>query len=156
MSNKHKSFCDCLVPLCATFIGVILALQAAGAQSVRDADPAALAAINAWIKKIDDGRYLECWVTASSQFQKSITSTDWVAGMGRARSPLGACKERRLSSVAPQSEVPDTNGKMLHGEFVVAQFKSSFANLDSAVEMVTFEKEGGVWKASGYILGPGT
>jgi Protein of unknown function (DUF4019) len=43
---------------------------------------------------------------------------------------------------------------MLKGEFVIAQFKSSFTNLTAALETVTVEKENGTWKASGYLLRP--
>ena len=55
----------------------------------------------------------------------------------------------------PQNGLPDPNGKMLKGEFVIAQCQSSFTNLAAALETVTFEKETGTWKASGYFIKPG-
>jgi len=154
-SNTRKSFRHLPASLFSAFIGLILALQPAAAQSLEAADPAAVDAINAWLKKIDEGRYLESWVSASAQFQKAITSANWVAALDSARKPLGACQKRTLASAFPQSSLPDPDGKTLQGEFVIAQFKTSFANLNAALETVTFEKEpGGTWKASGYFLRP--
>lgn len=134
-------------------IGLIGSQGAAG-QGLQEADPAAVAAIEAWLKIVDDGRYLQSWVSASAQFQKSITSTDWVNALASRRKPLGACTKRTLASAMPQDSLPGPSGKMLKGEFVIAQFKSSFTNLTAALETVTVEKENGTWKASGYLLRP--
>ncbi|HEY5742259.1 MAG TPA: DUF4019 domain-containing protein, partial [Terrimicrobiaceae bacterium] len=79
---------------------------------------------------------------------------DWVNALNSSRKPIGACSSRKLVSAFPQSSLPDQNGKMLQGHFIVAQFKSSFADLHAAIETVTFEKEGSAWKASGYFLRP--
>jgi Protein of unknown function (DUF4019) len=153
--NTNRLLCRLTASLVVAVIGLI-ALQGAAAESLETADAAAVDAIKAWLKKIDEGRYLESWVSASAQFQKSIISANWVSALDSARKPLGACKNRTLASAFPQSSLPDQDGKMLQGEFVIAQFKSSFDNLNAALETVTFEKEGGVWKASGYFLRPDT
>jgi Protein of unknown function (DUF4019) len=81
-------------------IGLIGSQGAAG-QGLQEADPAAVAAIEAWLKIVDDGRYLQSWVSASAQFQKSITSTDWVNALASRRKPLGACTKRTLASAMP-------------------------------------------------------
>lgn len=153
-STSQRSFGLRLATLLSAFVGLIVALETATGQSLESADPDAVDAITAWLKKIDEGRYLESWVSASSQFQKSISSAEWVAALDSSRKPLGACKKRTLASAFPQSTLPDSKGKMLQGQFVIAQFKSSFADLNAALETVTFEKEGGAWKASGYFLRP--
>jgi len=134
---------------------VALTLPVAAGQALKEADPAAVGAIKAWLKSIDEGHYQQSWDSASSQFQKAITSRDWVAALESARKPAGACTKRTLGSVLPQNGLPDPNGKMLKGEFVIAQFQSSFTNLAAALETVTFEKENGTWKASGYFIKPG-
>jgi hypothetical protein len=152
MTNSRKSFRHSLTLLLAF---AILALQAAPGQGPEEANPAAVNAIKAWLKSIDEGRYQQSWDSASSQFQKAITSRDWVAALESARKPAGACTKRTLASVLPQNGLPDPNGKMLKGEFVIAQFQSSFTNLAAALETVTFEKENGTWKASGYFIKPG-
>jgi hypothetical protein len=143
-----------LATLLSAFVGLIVALETATGQSLESADPAAVDAITAWLKKIDEGRYLGSWVSASAQFQKSISSAEWVSALDSSRKPLGTCKKRILASAFPQSTLPDSTGKMLQGQFVIAQFKSSFADLNAALETVTFEKEGSTWKASGYFLRP--
>lgn len=152
MTTSRKSFRHNLTVLLAF---AMLALQAARGQGPEEAGPAAVDAIKAWLKTIDEGHYLQSWASASSQFQKAITSTDWVAALDSARKPAGACTKRTLASVLPQDRLPDSNGKMLKGQFVIAQFQSSFTNLAAALETVTFEKENGTWKASGYFIKPG-
>jgi hypothetical protein len=71
------------------------------------------------------------------------------------RAPDGKVLERKLASAVYQSGVPMPSGQMLPGQFVIAQFDSSFENLKYARETVTFEKEAdGVWRASGYYIKP--
>ena len=44
---------------------------------------------------------------------------------------------------------------MVKGDFVIAQFDSSFENMKYARETVTFEKEAdGTWRAAGYYIKP--
>ena len=88
MTTSRKSFRHNLTLLLAF---AMLALHAARGQGPEEANPAAVDAIKAWLKSIDEGRYLQSWTSASSQFQKAITSTDWVAALESARKPAGAC-----------------------------------------------------------------
>jgi hypothetical protein len=53
-----------------------------------------------------------------------------------------------------QTSVPAPEG-VVKGDYVIAQFNTSFENLQYAVETVTFEKAAdGTWKASGYYVKP--
>ncbi len=52
-----------------------------------------------------------------------------------------------------QTEIP-TGKEIIKGDFVIAQFETSYANMKYNIETVTFQKEGGAWKASGYFIKP--
>ena len=114
---------------------------------------AAAAAMVSWLRGTDAGRYADSWKQASTLFKKAVSSSEWETALKSARTPLGPCIERKLASALFQQEVPMPGGITQKGEFVVAQYESSFANLKYALEIITFEKESdGVWRASGYYI----
>lgn len=113
----------------------------------------AVAAMEAWLSSIDAGKYAESWQSAAANFQKAVTEAEWVSTLNSVRTPLGACTSRKLASAFQQKEVPTPEGPV-QGNFVIAQFETSFANLKYAIETVTFAQEGGAWKASGYYIKP--
>jgi len=126
------------------------------ADDTAQADPktAAVAAMQTWLQEIDQGQYAQSWKDASASFQKAITSDGWTAALNAARTPCGECKGRKLASALHQTEVPSPTG-VQKGDFVIAQFDSSYENLASALETVSFEKASdGTWKASGYYIKP--
>ena len=143
----------CALALLVAFICSTLVHVPAKGQALKDADPAAVRAIENWLATLDQGRYLQSWVSASQQLQKSITSEDWVKSLNASRKPLGACTKRIMDAAVPQDTLPDAKGNTLQGEFVIAQFRCAFSNL-FAVETVTFVKENGAWKVCGYSLKP--
>ncbi len=134
---------------------VLTALTAVLTLRAGEEDPktAAVAAMEVWLKGIDAGKYAESWDEASPLFQKSITSEGWVAALKAVRGPVGQCEQRKLASAAYQTEVP-LGAKVLKGEYVIAQFDTSFADMKYTIETVTFEKVDGKWKASGYFIKP--
>lgn len=124
------------------------------ADNTTDPRAAAVAAMQTWLKEIDQNQYAQSWTDASASFQKAITSDGWTAALNGVRTPLGKCTDRKLASSLHQTEVPSPTGTQ-KGDFVVAQFNSSFENLAYAVETVCFEKgPDGTWKASGYHIKP--
>lgn len=136
-----------LIAMSAVLPGPALALEA-------DKTKNATAAMLVWLKGIDEGKYGDSWKQASAVFQKSLTEQKWEAALDAVRRPLGACQDRKQASALHQTEVPVPGGRMLKGDFVIAQFDTSFANLKYAIETVTFELQDGVWKASGYYIKP--
>ena len=139
---------------------LILVLLVAGivVRPVRadDADPkqAAVAAIQTWLTEMDQGHYDQSWTDAAPSFQKAITSDKWVEVSNAVRAQLGKCTVRKLASSVEQTEVPSPTGTA-KGDFVIAQYDSSFENLKYAMETVCFEKTAdGAWKASGYYIKP--
>jgi beta-lactamase regulating signal transducer with metallopeptidase domain len=123
--------------------------------SEEESKKAAETATLQWLKGIDDRGYAKSWADASEAFRKQVTEEQWGAAMNQVRKPLGACKSRKLGSALLQDGVPLPDGKILEGLFVIAQFRTSFENLVSAIETVTFEREkDGAWRASGYFIKP--
>ena len=119
-----------------------------------DAKQAAVAAMQTWLAEIDAAHYDQSWTDAAPSFQKALSSAQWVNALTSVRTPLGKNLGRTLDSALEQTSVPSPAGKQ-HGDFVIAQFDSSYENLKYAIETVTFEKTpNGAWKAAGYYIKP--
>ncbi len=115
----------------------------------------AVKAMESWLHIVDKGDYAKSWSEASAVFRGAVSSEQWTAACGSVRGPLGQLKARKLASALYQTSVPMPGGKVLKGDFVIAQFESTYDNLKFALETVTFEKDkDGAWKASGYYIKP--
>ena len=115
----------------------------------------AVAAMQTWLGEIDAGNYAKSWSDSAKSFQKAVASDQWVTALNGVRTPLGKSLARQLASAAYQTVVPKPGVVMEKGDFVIAQFDSSFENLKYARETVTFEKEAdGAWRAAGYFIKP--
>jgi hypothetical protein len=115
---------------------------------------AAVQAMQTWLTGIDGGDYSQSWDNASKKFQAAITSDKWVAALKAVRAPLGKMDERKQVSAMYQTGMMG-GGSIIPGQYVIAQFDTSFENLKAARETVTFEKEeDGTWRASGYYIKP--
>jgi hypothetical protein len=125
----------------------------APAEASDAAKSAAVEAMEKWLTLIDRGEYERSWDEAAASFQKAVSAAQWAAMLKAVREPLGALESRKPVSAAWQTEVPSPQG-ILKGEFVIAQFETSFANMKYALETVTFERQDGAWKAAGYYIKP--
>jgi hypothetical protein len=154
--HQNKSTRFVLAGTVVMFIIVGFIVRPARAEDTDDPRPVAVAAMQGWLHEIDQDQYGQSWQEASPSFQKAITSDQWEAALNSARRPLGKCIDRTLASALRQTEVQSSTGT-LKGDFVVAQFDSSFENLKYAVETVCFEKDAdATWKAAGYFVKPKT
>jgi beta-lactamase regulating signal transducer with metallopeptidase domain len=135
-------------------LAVVQPTSAESAASPEQAKAVAVAAMEKWLKLADEGKYAQTWDEAAASFQKALTSAQWVAALESVRTPLGALQSRSLASAMMQKDVPRPDGGTLKGEFVIAQFETSFANMKFALETVTFERDNGTWKAAGYFIRP--
>ncbi|MDE1169629.1 MAG: DUF4019 domain-containing protein [Verrucomicrobium sp.] len=126
----------------------------AGTARAADETAAAEAAMQPWLQKIDNHLYDRSWQDAAPSFQKAVTEKDWANALQTARAPYGKCLGRRIASASRQTVVASPTGAQ-QGDFVLAQFHTSFERLPRAIETVTFEKVGDAWKASGYYIKPG-
>jgi beta-lactamase regulating signal transducer with metallopeptidase domain len=138
-------------------LGFLMALSPTLAVDETDemAKKDAVAAMQTWLGEIDKGEYAQSWSDSAESFQKALTSEKWVGALDAVRTPLGKTLSRKLASALHQTSVPKPNGDILKGDWVIAQFTSSFDNLQSARETVTFEKQAdGSWRAAGYFIKP--
>jgi hypothetical protein len=114
----------------------------------------AVAAMEKWLALVDDGKFAKSWKEASADFKKAVSEKTWEASIAAARTPLGKLESRKLASALEQSQIPSPDGTIVKGDFVIAQFDTAFKNLAFAVETVTFVREDGTWKVSGYYVRP--
>lgn len=132
----------------------ILLRPVSAADGSDDPKTVASTVMQTWLKSLDDANYAGSWDAAAPAFQKAIASADWVATCQKVRTPLGHCTARKVASASTQSRLPSPQGAV-DGEFILAQFDTSFDGLKYAVETVTFQKApDGVWKAAGYYIKP--
>jgi len=138
-------------------LGALMALSPtlAGEDDQEAAKKDAVAAMQTWLGEIDSGSYAKSWSDSATSFQKALSSDQWVTALNQVRTPLGKSLSRNLASALHQTAIPKAGGETLQGNWVIAQFDSSFENLKSARETVTFEKEAdGTWRAAGYYIKP--
>jgi len=151
---EHKTPHIILTSSLLALMTAVFILKPLQAEDISDVKALAISAMQSWLTEIDQHQYEQSWKDASPFFQKALLSNDWVHALDSVRTPLGKCKERKLASALHQTEVPSPKGS-LKGDFMVAQFNTSFENLAYAVETVTFEKTtDDSWKASGYYIKP--
>jgi beta-lactamase regulating signal transducer with metallopeptidase domain len=155
MINRHpaRTSHPVLALVTLALLGAAALLHPVRADS-GDAKKDAVAAMQAWLAEIDASHYDQSWTDAAPAFQKAISSAGWVGALASVRTPLGKNLSRTLDSALEQKSVPSSAGTQ-KGDFVIAQFDSSYENLKYAVETVTFEKApDGSWKAAGYYIKP--
>lgn len=148
----------CGLPLVLGFILPISHAQTNDSATVADPKEIAVASIKAWLAGIDQGNYTQSWTDASPAFQKALTQAQWVGALKQVRKPLGKLKSRTLASAFLQpASSKDTPADAIKqsSDFMIAQYNTSFENLASSLETVTFAKSPeGSWKAAGYYIKP--
>jgi serine/threonine protein kinase len=129
---------------------LILPGGATASQAATGADNAeTVASAQKWLAGIDDGRYDQSWTDASEYFRDAITQAKWTAALDSVRAPLGSLVSRAIKSTQLMTEMPGAPD----GRYAVMQFATSFSNMKSAIETVTFMQEkDGSWKSIGYYI----
>ena len=114
-----------------------------------EAEKAAVAAADAWMKLVDEGKYDEGWTQASELLKKAAPQAEFAKSVGAARDPLGDLVSRKVKSTQYATSLPGAPD----GEYVVIQYDASYAKKKSAVETVTPMKDAdGSWRVSGYYI----
>jgi hypothetical protein len=117
-------------------------------QQLEAAEKAAEAA-DTWLKSVDQEQYSRSWETASDHLKNTLERRDFVRALNGSRKPLGSLESRQLDSKQFARSVPG----FPDGQYVILQYKTTFANKKPVVETVTFvldkDKK---WRASGYYL----
>jgi hypothetical protein len=112
-------------------------------------EKAAVTAAEATLKLIDGEKYAESWKASANFFQKAVKQEQWVAAMTASRKPLGKMVSRKVAGKKYMTNLPNAP----KGEYVVIQFKTSFANKKSAIETFTpILAKDGKWKMTGYYI----
>ena len=113
------------------------------------AEAAAVGAAEHWLGLIDSEEYGASWEESASYFKNAITKEKWEEMMTAARVPLGNLVSRSVSTKQYMTSAPGAPD----GEYVMVQFKTSFANKAAAVETVTpMLDTDGIWRVSGYYI----
>ena len=123
--------------------------KAEGSADKATEEAAAVKAAEAWLALVDQEKYEASWDAAAEGFRNVVSKDSFVKSLKGVRSPLGAVKSRELSSKQFVTKLPGAPD----GQYVVIQFKTSFANKESAVETITpmLDKDGS-WRVSGYYI----
>ncbi|WP_244662469.1 DUF4019 domain-containing protein [Vibrio owensii] len=85
---------------------------------------------------------------SSSLFQEQVSEQTWLGALNSIRAPLAKVNSRKKISEEEMQSPPNAPA----GEYVVFQFKTSFANKDDAIETVTVVKQGMQWRVVGYFI----
>lgn len=97
-----------------------------------------------WLALLDRGDWNGSYAATAASFRQLNTPEVWAAVSERARTPLGATISRTLLS---QEDVPAPP----HG-YQVVKYRTSFANKSDAVEIVSLDRENGVWRVVGIYI----
>ena len=122
---------------------------AAAKQRHAEAEQKAIQSAEPWLALVDAGQYSRSWETAADFFKNAVDRKDFVKAMGASRKPFGEVKSRQLESKEYTMTVPGAPD----GQYVILQYKTSFANKKSATETVTpMLDQDKKWRVSGYFI----
>ena len=130
-------------------LGAVLLLTSfAHAQDPRAS--AAQGAARQFLALTDRGDAKASWQSAGKQFQNGITSIRWAIALDKVRTPVGEVVDRALLSTEFLRTFP---GAASEGDYVIVQYRTSFAKLTGARESLTLEREAdGAWRVIGYVI----
>lgn len=108
-----------------------------------------IAAADAWLVLIDEGRYGDSWEQACEYFRNVVPREQWERQAAGVRGPLGKVLTRKLDSAEYTTKLPGAPD----GEYVVIQYETKFENKASSVETVTPMRDAdGTFRVSGYYI----
>jgi len=114
-----------------------------------EAEKAATAAAEAWLKLADSGKYAETWDYMASNFKEDVTKSNWNIYFSSLRKPLVRMISRKLISARYTTSIPGVP----KGEYVIIQYGTFFEKKRNAIETITpvLDKDG-KWKVSSYRI----
>ena len=135
--------------LAVAFLGLAFFIKSlAQTDNHKDAEAAATLASQAWLKIIDAEDYAKSYLETGKIFQSAVTNEKWISSITPIRKQMGKLIARENFSTTYTTTVPGAPD----GEYVILQFKTSFANKKEATETVSVVKENGSWKVVGYFI----
>lgn len=117
-------------------------------------DPATFEAqqvANNWLALVDQGRYDESYDEASQSFKVAVGRGEWIQKVTAARRTAGKLLSRKMTRATEIRNPPHA----APGDYVFIVYRSSFANLKSALEtVVPVREKDGKWRVSNYTIRP--
>jgi len=108
---------------------------------------AAVAAAQAWLGLLDEGRFDQAWEQAAPALRSATAKDPWIEALQSTRAPLGKFKSRRPLSTTHTVSVRESPD----GQQVSIQFETHFENQPQAIEAVTLLRNpDGVWQVAEY------
>ena len=128
-------------------LACVVGLFAGNAQADEKSDSAVTAA-KEWLALVDSKEYKKSWQEAAPFFKEQVNEEQWSEIVAAVRKPLGKMETRELISAEFKTSLPGAPD----GEYVVIQFKTTYADKPESVETITPMKTDGVWRVSGYFI----
>jgi hypothetical protein len=112
-------------------------------------DSAAVASAEKWLLVVDGGKFSESWNQASESFRNRMTQAQCEQLLQIIRQPVGTVLSRKINSTKHITSPEGLPG----GEYVHAEFETSFENKKSAIEVVilTMDKDA-AWRVDSYYI----
>jgi hypothetical protein len=122
-------------------------IHTAGAQDPRAS--AGQSAARIWLAIADRHDAAGSYAAAGAKFRKAMTADRWTAALKTARDPLGAVERRTVVGTRFEKAAKG----FPPGDYVIIQFRSTFAKRTIVLETVTLERDAsGTWRVIGYLL----
>jgi hypothetical protein len=102
-----------------------------------------------WLTLVDSRNYQPSWASAAEIFKTSISAAQWEQTIAAVRDPIGELIRRELVEQQFATQMP----ALPDGQYLIIQYKSTFANKAQAIETVTVMKDpDGYWRVAGYFI----
>jgi hypothetical protein len=112
-------------------------------------EAAAVDGAKQWLALIDAEDYQAGWRQAAAFLKEKVPEDQWVKSMNTVRKPMGAVASRKVKATQFRTMM----AQALKGEYLVIEFKTTFAHRPDLTESVTQMKEkDGAWRVGGYHL----
>ena len=140
-----------LVRTCCAFALLVAAVLLSGFANAQDPRAStAQSAARQFLALTDRGDAKASWRASGKQFQNGITEARWANALAEVRTPVGGVVDRALISTEFLRTFP---GAASESDYVIIQYRTSFAKLTGARESLTLEREAdGVWRVIGYVI----
>jgi hypothetical protein len=104
-----------------------------------------------WLALVDQGRYTGSYDQASQSFKVAVGREEWIQKATAARRETGKLLSRKVTRTTEMKNPPHA----APGDYVAVVYRSSFANLKSALEtVVPVREKDGKWRVSNYTIKP--
>lgn len=102
----------------------------------------------AWLEIVDSGQYDKSWDETANQTKLTASKKEWHKILDKTRKPLGSVKSRKVADIRTAKDPHN----LLPGDYLVMIYKTSFANKESAYELVTLYLQDGQWRVLTYQI----